>query len=306
MAHPLSWLAGAGFGAGMMYFYDPDCGNRRRSLIRDQLIHACAQCERKADVLRRDASNRLHGMVAEVQSATHREQPTDDILVERVRARIGRVVSHPRAVDVQAHDGSVILSGPVLAHEVQNLVDNVRWVRGVQRVENHLDVHQEAGNISALQGGVERHYQPLDIFQERWSPTTKAAVGLAAAGLMGGCALNRSLGSMVLGTIGFGMALQTASRAVGGGSMARGSIQQRGQRGEDQQQHFGGRGGSEPQQVGRDQAADLPQRAAGSGSAERPNGETSATAGQHDSHDSGAENQRSPAGQSGEPAIHNL
>ncbi|HEX6962442.1 MAG TPA: BON domain-containing protein [Lacipirellula sp.] len=297
MAHPISFLTGAGFGAGMMYFYDPDCGNRRRSLIRDQLIHACAVCERGADVLRRDASNRMHGIVAEVQSAMHREPPTDEVLAERVRARIGRVVSHPRAIEVESHDGCVRLSGPVLAHEVQNLVDNVRWVRGVQQVENNLDVHQEAGNISALQGGVERHYQPLDIFQDRWSPTTKAAMGLAAVGLMTGCAINRSLGSMVLGTLGFGMAVQAASRAVGGNSMARGSIQQRGQRGNQQQ--FEGQSAREPRQAGADQAADLPQRAEGARSAEWPEG----SAGQHNA---GAENQRSVTGQSGEPAIHNL
>jgi hypothetical protein len=289
----------------MMYFYDPDCGNRRRSLIRDQLIHACAVCERGADVLHRDASNRMHGIVAEVRSAMHREQPSDDVLVERVRARIGRVVSHPRAIEVHAQDGCVRLSGPVLAHEVQDLIDNVRWVRGVQRVENELDVHQEAGNFSALQGGVERHYQPLDIFQERWSPTTRATVGLVGAGLMTACALNRSLASMVLGTMGFGIALQAASRAASRGAMARGSIYQLAERSDEQQrgQRFEGQGISQERFAGGSQAADLLKRAAGSGSAERPDDSASASAGQADS---GAQNQRSPTGQSDEPAIHNL
>jgi hypothetical protein len=75
MMHPLSFLKGAGLGAGMMYFFDPERGRRRRSLVRNQLIHACAVCERSADVLRRDASNRLHGMIAEVQSLAHSGQP---------------------------------------------------------------------------------------------------------------------------------------------------------------------------------------------------------------------------------------
>jgi len=36
----------------------------------------------------------------------------DDVLVERVRAHLGRAVSHPHAVDVGAADGVVTLRGP--------------------------------------------------------------------------------------------------------------------------------------------------------------------------------------------------
>jgi hypothetical protein len=34
----LAVLVGAGMGAGLMYFYDPQMGRRRRALTRDQLI----------------------------------------------------------------------------------------------------------------------------------------------------------------------------------------------------------------------------------------------------------------------------
>ncbi len=279
----------------MMYFFDPERGRRRRSLVRDQLIHACAVCERSADVLRRDASNRLHGMVAEVQSLARSGQPADEVLVQRVRSRIGRAVSHPHAIKVDACEGCVILSGPVLAHEVENLMDNVRWVRGVQRVENQLDVHQDAGNVSALQGGVQRYYQPLDIMQENWSPTTRAAVGLAAAGLMTNCMVSRSPSAILLGALGFAMSLQAASRMRRAGGSAVGQWQggqatrQEGQQGRQQ----AGRG-----QYGASQSGNLPQRAAGSSAGAERMAETVT--------DRNAETRRSSTDQPEEPAIHNL
>jgi hypothetical protein len=292
MMHLNSFLKGAGFGAGMMYYLDPDRGRRRRSLARDQFIHAFDVCQRSADVLQRDARNRMYGMVAEAKSLGGKGQPTDDVLVERVRARIGRAVSHPRAIEVKAHDGCVILSGPVLAHEVENLIDNVRWVRGVLRVENQLDVHDEAGNFSALQGGIERHYQPLDIMQENWSPTTRAAVGVGSAALMVNCMLNRSLTSMMLGTLGFFLATQAATRGRGaGGQTIRPSST-----GQEVGRHeqWAGRSDGRSQIAGGDQSQDLPQRAA-----ESPQFAETGT-------DEGAENRRSSADQPQEPAIHNL
>jgi hypothetical protein len=277
----------------MMYFFDPERGRRRRSLVRDQLIHACAVCERSADVLRRDASNRLHGMIAEVQSLAHSGQPADEVLVQRVRARIGRAVSHPHAIKAEACDGCVILSGPVLAHEVENLMDNVRWVRGVQRIENQLDVHQDAGNVSALQGGVQRYYQPLDIMQENWSPTTRAAVGLAAAGLMTNCVVSRSPSAMLLGALGFAMSLQAASRMRGAGSGGQWQGGQASRPDGQQARQQAGRG-----QYGADQSGNLPQRAAGSAADAQRMAETGM--------DRNAETRRSSTDQPEEPAIHNL
>jgi hypothetical protein len=211
MAHPLSILAGAGVGAGMMYLFDPNSGRRRRSLVRDQLRHSCLATSKSADVLRRDAGNRLHGLIAEMRHSFNHDRPSDEVLVDRVRSRIGRVVSHPSAIVVGAKDGCVTLSGPVLANEVRSLVSNVRRVLGVQHVVNALDVHQERGNFSALQGGLERHYQPLDILQQSWSPTTRAAVGATAIGLMGACLVNRSFSSIALGTMGFLMAMRAVA-----------------------------------------------------------------------------------------------
>ncbi len=102
----------------------------------------------------RDLSNRAHGMIAEMEALLHHEALTDRVLVARVRSKLGRVVSHPRAIQVTVWQGRVTLRGPILAGEVAHLLSAVASVRGVTGVDNHLDVHDRAGGISALQGGV--------------------------------------------------------------------------------------------------------------------------------------------------------
>lgn len=66
------------------------------------------------------------------------------------------LVRHPRSIEVAARDGTVILSGPVLADEVDSLVAMVSRVPGVRHVENRLEIHEEAGNVPGLQGGPAR------------------------------------------------------------------------------------------------------------------------------------------------------
>lgn len=187
MGNPLSLLAGAALGAGAMYFFDPVVGRRRRALARDQLIHAQCRCMKSADVMRRDASNRIYGCMARLRSSLHSDQPSDEVLVERVRSKLGRWVSHPGSVKVSAHDGCVHLSGTVLANEAEGLMSCVRSVPGVHEVRSELDVHQEAGNVSALQGGKARTGERMELMQQNWSPSMQAAVGAAALGLTVAC-----------------------------------------------------------------------------------------------------------------------
>src|SRR5437868_2972955 len=120
MGRALSLLGGAGLGAGLMYFFDPQTGRRRRALLRDQftgLLHDAGAAFRVAG---RDISHRAYGLLAEGGSVLAGGPVSDQALTERVRARLGRLVSHPGAIDVSAHDGEVTLSGPVLADEVED------------------------------------------------------------------------------------------------------------------------------------------------------------------------------------------
>jgi CBS domain-containing protein len=190
-----------------MYFLDPRQGARRRSLFRDACVRLCNETRHAADVATRDLSNRLQGLQAEVTSYFRgsAEPAGDDQLIARIRTQLGRVCSHPRALEVEAHNGRITLRGPVLAAEAQRVFDCVRHVRGVEHVENQMEQHQTAGNISALQGGATRPgAQRWDLMQERWSPATRLLVGAGAASLLA-CASGRGLLAGTLGAVGLGM-----------------------------------------------------------------------------------------------------
>ena len=147
-------LTGASIGAAIMYILDPDRGNRRRALARDKLVAAGNKTSMYAGKLSRDLGNRAQGLVAETRTLFRSEPVSDDVLVDRVKAELGRHAVHHRALAVTANGGRVTLRGPALAGEVDELISAVASVRGVSGVDNQLDVHERADGISGLQGEV--------------------------------------------------------------------------------------------------------------------------------------------------------
>jgi osmotically-inducible protein OsmY len=151
-----SFLVGFAFGAACMYAFDPGMGRRRRASMRDQLTRVAHKTGDGLDAVARDWSNRAVGTMEKARRRFRANRPADDVLVERVRAELGRAVSHPRAIDVDACDGTVRLCGPILTHEVPSLLRAVESVAGVRQVENWLEPHDEPGTIPSLQGGSDR------------------------------------------------------------------------------------------------------------------------------------------------------
>ena len=145
-------VGGLGVGAALMYLFDPERGNRRRALLRDKAFHVAHSAGEKLDVRSRDAANRLHGLLARTKSLVTRERVPDTLLAERVRSRIGHVVSHPGSIEVTVQDGRVTLVGPALTRELDPLLCEVERVRGVAGVENKLELHEEPGSVPGLQG----------------------------------------------------------------------------------------------------------------------------------------------------------
>jgi len=107
----------------------------------------------------------------------------DEVIAERVRAKMGRLVSHPHAIEVACAQGRVTLSGPVLACEVHRLVAGVESVRGVTGVESRLQAHNEPGDVPGLQGGVTRTGERSEFLRNNWSPAARLLVGLAGGAL---------------------------------------------------------------------------------------------------------------------------
>jgi BON domain len=148
--HTARLLLGIACGAATMYLLDPDRGRRRRAEVTQQMMRLGNLSGEAIGTTSRDAMNRTRGLLAQIVS-WFSSQPADDrVLAERVRSRLGFLVDHPRSISVVANDGRITLSGPILAHEVERLLNDIRRIPGVRQVDNHLDVHQEPGDVSGL------------------------------------------------------------------------------------------------------------------------------------------------------------
>ncbi len=179
----LTFGAGLGLGSGIMFLLDPDRGKRRRALLRDKCVSAARKTGEGMEVTARDLRNRTHGIITDLQSRFSSATPDDSVLVDRVRSKLGRVVSHPKAIEINATNGNVTLSGPILTHEVDALLSAVDCVPGVNEITNNLETHEQSENHPALQGGRERPGDRMEFMQENWSPAARFVAGAAGASL---------------------------------------------------------------------------------------------------------------------------
>src|SRR5919112_633297 len=109
----LSFLAGAAIGAGLMFLLDPDRGNRRRAPARDGGTSGGRRAGGELGAKARHFGNRARGLVASARARFQADQPDDEVVRERVRAELGRVVSQAGPVVVEVEQGVVTLSGPI-------------------------------------------------------------------------------------------------------------------------------------------------------------------------------------------------
>jgi uncharacterized membrane protein len=204
-------LTGIGIGAGLMYFLDPQRGRRRRALVRDKLAHSTHVGADAVETTRRDAMHRASGTVSRLRALVRRKAIDDLVLIERVRAQLGRVVSHPHAIKVEANDGVVTLSGPILRNELPALLRATERVRGVRDVVNALAEHSEGDNVPALQGGRTPAGIAPDIWQQHWAPATRVAVGSAGGALAAYGASRRGAAGALLAASGVGLLARAAT-----------------------------------------------------------------------------------------------
>lgn len=180
-------MGGAGAGAGLMYLADPRSGRRRRTLAQDKVVHAAHEAGDEVEKVARDLSHRTRGLWFKTWGRLHHEEVDDTTLEARVRSALGWVCSHPGAIQVSARGGRVELKGVILKAEHKKVRSHVRRVRGVRELDDDLEVHKQAGNHPALQGGTGRRGAVPEPFQLNWSPTLRlfaifGGLGLAAWG----------------------------------------------------------------------------------------------------------------------------
>jgi uncharacterized membrane protein len=180
----LPLVGAAGVGAALAYFLDPDRGERRRHLLADQVIHATKVTGDAIGVTKRDITNRSRGLAAGVRGRLADRDDDDDIVItDRIRSALGRLISHPGAIEVEVENGRAVLSGPVLADQADKLVEGVRKVRGVIDVESRLDRHETPGDVPALQGSPRLPAKKFELFQTNWTPATRFAATVAGGAL---------------------------------------------------------------------------------------------------------------------------
>jgi uncharacterized membrane protein len=209
-------------GAGLMYLLDREQGRRRRARVRDRLRHELVDLETALDRSARDFRNRTHGAVAGVRGLFRSEEADDLLVRDRVRSALGRIVSHPGAIDVMIDNGHAHLHGDILADEYLPLLATVRHVRGVTSVHDELRVHRTAGNVIVLQGGRPREPR-FEFRQENWTPAARMGAGLAGsmAALLGarrGGIRGRAVSLVGLGLLARATTNMPTKRLVGTGA----------------------------------------------------------------------------------------
>lgn len=197
-------FSGFAAGAAFMYFSDPDRGRRRRALVRDQSVRTWNSFLGLLDKAERDAANRARGAGCAVQAIFRSHRTADEVLVQRVRSQLGRLVSHPHAVEVSAQDGKVLLKGHILQSEVPHLVRCVRTVPGVRRVEEQLQAHASPEHVSSLQGGSRRESRS-ELRQQNWTPALRVAAGVVGGTLISYAARKDGLVALAGGLAGAGL-----------------------------------------------------------------------------------------------------
>ena len=203
-------LMGIGIGSGLIYFFDPARGRRRRARVRDKVAHVVNVSADTAGTAARDLAHRVAGTAARVRSALRRPRVDDVILIERVRAQLGRVVSHPQAIEVEAMGGRVRLSGRVLQTEANQLLRAIKKVKGVREVVNALQEHREPGTVPVLQGGSMPRPPRAEVLQREWSPTIRLVLGTAGVAAAGYGAARRDVPGRVLTAVGVGLVARAA------------------------------------------------------------------------------------------------
>jgi BON domain len=180
-----SVLAGAGVGAAVAFMFDPTGGGRRRALVRDKVVRATRLTRDGLDATTRDITHRAQGIAAATRGRLSNETVGDDVLLERVRAKLGRASSHPRAINVEVNKSEVTLRGPILSGEVSRVLATTAAVRGVGAVVNELEPHESSEGVPSLQGEGRVAGSSLDLFQPNWAPATRAivAASLLATGV---------------------------------------------------------------------------------------------------------------------------
>lgn len=171
-----SFATGLALGSGLAFFFDGISGRRRRALFRDQFTHFEKQGKRFFVRGAKDLEHRAAGRLHEMRSRIATVEVPDKVLVQRVRSRAGRLVRHPKELQVDADRGVVRLRGIVAPFERTAVLNATRFTPGVVRVEDHL----ELGHVDERPPAMRRTWTPAKRFASALGALSIATVAWSA------------------------------------------------------------------------------------------------------------------------------
>jgi len=136
-----SFAGGVCLGAGLMYILDPNRGRTRRAFLREKGIRGIHVLQRETNKQLRNAGNHILGRAQEIRSSIRDRSRAipDDILLDRLRAQLGRDVRHLRMLDFTVEDGCVIVQGPVLRGEAEKVQRRLSKTRGIRNCDLRVE-----------------------------------------------------------------------------------------------------------------------------------------------------------------------
>jgi hypothetical protein len=202
----LAVIGGLALGTGLVYFLNPQRGARRRHRARRRLGEAWREGRHGVERASAGAQTLLDRARFRLQSQPH----SDQVLEERIRAKLRRLLTYPRAVEVRVRNGRVHLEGPVLASEIDRVLERVGALTGVEVLEDRLSIVERRGDPFAPS---RRRRVRNTVARVSGSTATRAVLGasggaLAVLGLRRRAALPAAAGLL-------GLAL-AGDRIVGG------------------------------------------------------------------------------------------
>jgi len=152
MGKALNFAGGVGLGALGMYYFDPNRGHSRRAYLRDQVFHYLRIARRDVQIASIDLAHRTQGVVAEAKSRLIHLEVPDHVLVERIRSKLGRIITHPKKIDLHADQGHVTVRGEVHLSDIESIISQIHSVQGVMSIVNELKTLVEEGQPVEVPG----------------------------------------------------------------------------------------------------------------------------------------------------------
>jgi len=197
-----SWCCGAATGAGLLFFLDPARGRGRRARLLDQARSAFRRVGDGSSMAWRDLKHRTQGVLHDSMAIGRDDQVSDETLVARVRAKLGRYVSNPGSIVVTATQGRVHLSGLIFEDELERLLRGIDSVGGAVSVDHDLETHAADEDIQGLSERRRKPGERWNVFEDRWAPATRAVMGVLGGSLVGFGLTRRAPLACGLGSLG--------------------------------------------------------------------------------------------------------